>query len=145
MSDFNIIIDDKELQYQFKKLIDRGTNTRPLMQRLAQRLHFIVDENFEKEGRPRRWRPLNPATIRQRKRKGYTGNILQRTGQLKRSITEKVTNTEAIVGTNLKYAGVHQFGSRKQNIPARPFLKVTKDDIGILTNMVKQYILDTRG
>jgi hypothetical protein len=27
-----------------------------------------------------------------------------------------------IVGTNVPYAGVHQYGSEKQNIPARPFL-----------------------
>jgi phage virion morphogenesis protein len=142
MSDKNIIIDDKELQYQFKKLIDRGTNTRPLMQRLAQRLHFIVDENFEKEGRPRRWRPLAPATIEERKRLGYwPGRILQRTGQLKRSITEKTTNNEAIVGTNLEYAEYHQLKKYKNR---RPFLKVTKKDVANFTNMVKQYILDTR-
>jgi phage virion morphogenesis protein len=143
MTDISLIINDKELQFQFKKLIDRGTNTRPLMQRLVQQLHHDVDENFEKEGRPK-WRPLQPATLKERARKGYTGKILERTGQLKRSFTEKYTDTEAIVGTNLKYAAVHQFGSTKKNIPARPFLKVTNEGVSKYTNIVKQYILDTR-
>ena len=145
MSDFNLIIDDAELQFQFKKLIDKGTNTRPLMARLVQQLHFVVDENFEKEGRPRRWRPLSKRYAEQKRRQGYSGKILEKSGALRRSITERYTNTEAVVGTNLKYAAVHQFGSRKKNIPARPFLKVTREDVARFTNITKQYILDTRG
>ena len=133
MSSFDITIDDTELQYQFKKLADRGINTRPLMAQLVQQLHFAIDENFEKEGRPQKWRPLQKPRI---------GKILQKTGRLRRSLTEKYTNTEAIVGTNVKYAPVHQFGSK--NIPARPFMVVTQEDVSRFTNVVKRYILDMR-
>jgi phage virion morphogenesis protein len=144
MTDFDIKIDDKELQFQFKKLLDRGVNTRPLMQKLVQQLHFTVDENFEKEGRPRRWRPLSIKYAAWKRRNRYSPKILEKSGALRRSLTEKYTNTEAIVGTNVKYAAVHQFGSTKKNIPARPFMKVTPQDISNFTNIVKQYILDTR-
>ncbi len=36
-------------------------------------------------------------------------------------VFETISN-EVVVGTNVAYAGVHRDGSRKKNIPARPFL-----------------------
>lgn len=39
------------------------------------------------------------------------------------------------------YAAVHQFGSAKKNIPARPFLGLTVDDQSMIRNELKQYIL----
>jgi phage gpG-like protein len=48
--------------------------------------------------------------------------ILQDTGYLKASITARATNSSVRIGSNLKYAPVHQLGSQKKHIPARPFL-----------------------
>lgn len=49
------------------------------------------------------------------------------------------------IGTNVKYAKVHQYGSKKRNIPARPFLGVNEYELrhikGILTSYVKRHIL----
>jgi phage virion morphogenesis protein len=149
MSDKNIIIDDKELQYQFKKLIDRGTNTRPLMQRLQQQMYSNIMNHFEKEGQDnRRWPSLKAATIRARQRKNHwPGKILNIHGSsgLIGSITQPtVTNNEAVVGTNLKYAAAHEFGYKPKKIPKRPFLHQSQREIDGFTNMVKQYILDTK-
>tara|TARA_R110000787_G_scaffold102886_3_gene209098 strand:- start:136 stop:585 length:450 start_codon:yes stop_codon:yes gene_type:complete len=38
-----------------------------------------------------------------------------------------LVSTGVIVGTNVPYASVHQRGSKKKNIPARPFLPTAKN------------------
>ena len=48
--------------------------------------------------------------------------ILQNTGRLKKSINSAHDNKEAKVGTNLIYATTHNYGLKKKNIPARPFM-----------------------
>lgn len=41
----------------------------------------------------------------------------------------ETTISGVIVGTNVPYAGVHQNGSKKRNIPARPFLPTEKNPV----------------
>ncbi len=58
-----------------------------------------------------------------------SGKILLDTGRLRSSVSSQVVSgTEVQIGTNVKYAGVHQFGSSKNKIPARPFLVIQADD-----------------
>jgi len=74
---------------------------------------FGVEENFEKEGNRdnlKAWPRLSKSRIRQRVEEGKLGKILQVSGRLASSITSKVTNRDAIVGTNVKYAAAHEFG-----------------------------------
>ena len=52
--------------------------------------------------------------------------ILQRTGRLKRSVHARNTKTEAIVGTNSKYATTHNFGFPKKNVPQRRFMGLNR-------------------
>ncbi|MGB9876927.1 MAG: phage virion morphogenesis protein [bacterium] len=61
-------------------------------------------------------------------------SILIDTGTLMRSVTERsaqgairrLTNTELIIGTNIKYAPYHQFGTK--HIPKQPFLQILPED-----------------
>ena len=77
-----------------------------------------IEKNFEAEGRPIRWIPLSPMTIAGR-RKGkspYGIKILSDTGNLRNSINLNVREdgSGVAIGTNVKYAPAHQFGS---NVP----------------------------
>lgn len=130
MSEFiEVKIDDKQLQQALKKLTDKTSDLRPLMQNIAGALEDSVEENFEKEGRPK-WQKLAKSTIKQRSKKGHwPGRILQVQGDLASSITSYYDSNSAIVGTNKVYAAVHQFGgkagrNKKVQIPARPYLKI---------------------
>ena len=83
-----------------------------------------VDKNFEEQGRPEKWQKLSPMTIAMRRNKDKSSiKILQDTGRLRQSIAHKVTEdgTEVAVGTNVKYAPIHQFGG-VSNIPARTII-----------------------
>jgi phage gpG-like protein len=57
--------------------------------------------------------PLAPSTIKSNKRRYGAGHkILVGQGTLMNSVTWKARPGQVIIGTNLKYAAVHQFGSR---------------------------------
>ncbi|MBR0253933.1 MAG: phage virion morphogenesis protein [Synergistaceae bacterium] len=96
-----------------------------------------VNERFNKEQSPsgEKWKPLKHPSKKKGKRK-----ILTDTGTLRRSINFKANHDSAVVGSNLKYAAVHQFGGRKKNIPARPFLGVNASEMKHISQMLSLYI-----
>lgn len=135
-------------------------NKSKLMVSVAETMRVAVLKNFNTEGSRigKPWQKLANKTIEQRKKKGYfPGKILQRTGQLKRSIVSSYGEDYAQVSTNLIYAAIQNYGgiihrsslktymrkyragkkakkptSNKMSsirIPARPFMKLNNDDI----------------
>ena len=117
------------VQNQIERL-SRGVsdNRYLLMRRLAGTMRYAVAQNFKQGGRPE-WLAL----------KYRSGIPLNDTGALRQSIDELSDNDTALVGTNMVYAAIHQFGgwagrNRKVYIPARPVLQ--------LTHQVKQDLLD---
>lgn len=118
-----------------------------------------INECFDKEQAPdgTKWQRLSDWRIleRAKRHKSVNFKILQDTGELRRSIQFRAFPNYVIIGSNLKYARIHQFGgtikskqfrtskktgshyvvSRSVTIPARPYLGLTEQD--------KQYILKT--
>ncbi len=134
MSDMiEIRIDSAKLVAALRRLIASGRDLTPAMRRAAGIMYDAVEENFEQEGRPK-WKSLAASTIKQRSKDGsWPGKVLQRRGNLARSITRHADAESAMVGTNLVYAAIHQLGGqagrgRKVKIPARPYLELTRDD-----------------
>jgi phage virion morphogenesis protein len=84
-----------------------------------------IERNFDEEGRPLRWPPLAPATLR---RKPAGLRILERTGRLRRSIQTRLEGNAVVASTDLPYAAPHQFGFPRRRLPARPFLVLTETD-----------------
>ncbi|WP_251271528.1 phage virion morphogenesis protein, partial [Enterobacter hormaechei] len=95
------------------ELIKKLENRAPLMREMAAAMGDAVEENFAQQGRPA-WMGWSPAYARHRR----GGKILQKSGRLAASITQYSTNDEATVGTNVKYARIHQEGG-EISIPAR--------------------------
>jgi phage virion morphogenesis protein len=132
-----IDIDDREVQKALSSLAARVKDRRPLMRKIADIMKDAVEENFEQEGRPR-WKPSKRAM-----KQG--GKTLQDTGSLVTSISMRYDNNSAVVGTNKKYAAIHQFGGKagrgkKVTIPARPFLKLTDGDLEEIKEAVKEHL-----
>jgi len=128
----NITIDSAKLMAALKRLAAAGRDLTPAMRKAAGIMVDAVEENFEQEGRPK-WKSLAASTLRQRAKEGSTGKILQRSGNLARSITRHFDATSAVVGSNLPYARIQQLGGKagrghKSEIPARPYLKLTEED-----------------
>jgi len=114
MLDGKIVIDDREVRQALERARKRLADLRPLLREIAGRLHDAVEENFRLEGRRGgrpRWEELRPATQRAREKAGHwPGRILQRRGQLAASVEPGWSRDKAWVGTNLRYAAIHQFG-----------------------------------
>jgi phage virion morphogenesis protein len=109
----------EKIQKLMTLMVDRGQNLRPLMRQVAADMHNAVEENFEQQGRPG-WKALNTAYAKYKAKKKKKGDlkILEYRGDLRRTITEKSDATQAVVGSNLDYAPIHQHGGTI-NIPAR--------------------------
>jgi len=147
MSDMiKVTIDDREVKELTEQLLEKAINTEPVMRKIAGIMFSAVEENFEQEGRPA-WPELSPVTIKQREKEGkWPGKILQKSqGGLAASIQEYHNEETAIVGTNKEYARIHQFGGKagrnlKVTIPARPFLKITDEDLDDIKEVLKEHL-----
>ncbi len=158
--EITVKINSEPLDATLEKLVDACQNREPLMRNLSEQLHDCVMENFEQEGRPS-WKPIT-----------REGKILQDTGRLKSSISPEYDNDSAKVGTNVVYAAIHQHGGKTSphvirpkhkkalafggrvvksvnhpgsDIPARPFLSVTDEDIADLQETIEDYINNAIG
>lgn len=150
MSEFvSIIVDDAQLRAALQRLEQAGGDLAPAMRKIAQTMAKVTEDNFAAEGRPK-WKPLAQVTKHMRlggnkaykrdgkltaaaQRRQEAGfRILQHTGQLAGSISTDYDGATAVVGSNLAYAAIHQFGgqagrNRKVKIPARPYLPITEN------------------
>jgi len=140
-----IRIDDKEVLRLLDQLIERGDDLAPVMRQVSGIMHDAVEENFEKEGRPR-WPALAESTIIQREKKGYwPGKILQRTGTLASSYHRSYSKFRAVVGTNLKYARIQELGGEagrghKVTIKSRPVLVLPGSSLDEIKQKIADYI-----
>ena len=116
------------------------------MKNIAGIFASATEDNFAEEGRPDKWIDLSEVTKKQRKKIGkYPGQILQVSGQLASSVNTYYDDDSAIIGSNLAYAAIHQLGgqagkNKKVTIPARPYLKLTDDDLEEILESVEKYI-----
>lgn len=121
------------VQNQIERLQDGVENRYRLMERLAGTMHYAVHMNFRAGGRPK-WLGLEYRN----------GKPLVDSGRLRDSVVAYSDNDTALVGTNMVYAAIHNFGGmagrgRKVNIPQREFLTLTNQDKQDLMDDVQDY------
>lgn len=65
-------------------------------------------------------------------------SLLVNEGDLIDSLHSYVEGDQAFVGSNLVYAAIHQFGGEEvgKNIPARPYLGLSPENLGDLENLL---------
>lgn len=180
---FSIDIDADRVLTALDRLSKSATKMAPAMRIIAGIMEDAVAQNFLEEGRPK-WMGLKPASWLARagslNKKGEVsrarfernvrdGKILRRSSILANSIQQQSDANSAIVGTNLRYAAIHQFGGRTSPheirprhkkalawamgrhpvksvqhpgsvIPARPFLSLTPSDEDRIVGVVSNYL-----
>lgn len=141
-----IKIDNQEVTERLLELARRGENLRPLMKNIAGIFASSTEDNFREEGRPEKWTDLAGATKKKRaKKRKWPGQILQVEGKLATSVNTQYDDNSAVIGSNLDYARIHQLGgnagkNHKAEIPARPYLKLTNDDLEEILNVITIYL-----
>lgn len=144
-----------ELRAQMQSLESRLKDTEPLMAHIANTLGIFTSQSFEKETSPfgEKWQDLSPSTLK--KHKGLKKKLVDK-GKLVNSIHTSHTATSATIGTNIKYAAIHQFGGiagkgHKSKIPQRAFLPIDKEGNiptsvqDELKSLVQEYVLGELG
>lgn len=103
----------------------------PLLEAMGQAVKTLTDQAFTSpEKRAQAW-------MKRKDDKPHA--LLQKKTTLRKSIRViSVTNDQVVIGSDRPYAAVHQLGSEKQNIPARPFMPFYKT--GALTFMGRQRV-----
>lgn len=141
-----IKVDNKAVNERLLELAKRGENLRPLMKNIAGIFASSTEDNFREEGRPDKWTELADITKENRKKKDkWPGQILQVEGQLASSVNTQYDDNSAVIGSNLDYAAIHQLGgkagsNKKVTIPARPYLKLTDDDLEEILQQITLYL-----
>lgn len=141
-----IKLDNKQVQNALLKVASKAETLRPLMKNIAGIMADTTEENFSHQGRPGKWQELAESTIKKRKKSGHwPGQILQVEGRLASSITTQYDNESAVIGSNLDYAAIHQLGgqagkNKSVSIPARPYLKLTNNDLDDILHETERFI-----
>ncbi|MFD1330255.1 phage virion morphogenesis protein [Mycoplana ramosa] len=107
-----------ELSPAINAIAAAATHPGDLMASFAAAMLTATQRRFERETDPdgRPWPPLAKRTTMKKvrgKRRG-SDHILRETTRLYRSLTTRSDNRSAEIGTNLTYAGIHQFGGEIQ-------------------------------
>ncbi len=139
----------EELESKLKEWTKSLQNKESLLRQIGNHIQNTSELSFERQKSPfgNAWKPNSKVTLQ-----GKRGNkILIKSGGLSHSIHYQTSNNSVSIGTNIKYAPIHQFGgkagrNKRVNIPARPFLPINQNkqmpkDLGIeLEEMVKEWV-----
>lgn len=157
MTDIRIDITSDTLTPALQRLVDSLGERSSLMLNVSEIMLAAVQENFIQGGRPA-W--LDTAR---------GGQILRKSGRLFSSIQSSSNNNQALVGTNVVYAAIHNFGGQTRphtikarnkkalawaggrhpvkevkhpgsKIDARPFMHLTPDDENEIVDAVNDYL-----
>ena len=141
-------------------------DTAPLMRRLGERIQAWTQDRFDAnqqqapDGTP--WAKLNPKYA-QNKPRHLQNRKLTLGGYLRKSIRWQLLDSQSVlVGTNVKYAAIHQFGGtirpkkgkalafggrfvQSVTIPARPYLGISEQDNKEIQEIIKDWVLEQQG
>ena len=101
----------------------------------------ILETQEDPEGN--KWQDYAASTLKGLKAKGLEKvvSLLNREGYLHQSIdVQQSGQWSVLVGSAREYAGVHQWGYKPKNIPARAYLGLSSDDISDLTELAEIFL-----
>ena len=125
-------LDDAAIRAALGSTDDALANPRSMLDEIGARLELGVAQRFERETGPsgRRWKPSRRAA-----RDG--GKTLTQTARLRQSITRSVREREVLVGTNVVYAAIHQFGGAIKQAARAQRLYIDDDRGGFVSGRAR--------
>lgn len=156
MAGVRITVDDREVSTALGRLEQAGQNLREPLDVVGRIVADSTRRRFETGRGPggRGWQPSYRALEQ-------GGRTLADTGRLRDSITHVVEGDSVLVGTNVVYGAVHQFGAtiearsapylrfkiagrwarrKRVTLPARPFLGFDDDDRRDVLAVLEDYL-----
>ncbi|PZU43930.1 MAG: phage virion morphogenesis protein [Microbacterium sp.] len=105
-------VDDAEFRKLFDRAASEGVDMRALFEDVGAYVVMSTQRRFEAEAGPgaKKWAPFAKSTLRRMSPKRKPPKLLRDRNRLYSSIVAQATGDKALVGTNLAYAALHQFG-----------------------------------
>lgn len=102
------------------------------------------DEKVGPDGSP--WKAWSPRYAERQRKYNPGASILRGGGPgLYESISSRVSGGRLSIGSRLVYAGVHQEGWAAKNIPARPYLGISRENQEDLVTVMTEFVRRTSG
>lgn len=135
---------DEEMQMLLNRM--ENLDTTGLMENLSEKMYEQTRDRLyytktAPDGTP--WAPWSERYDNFRKhhkKHPYSGGKLILSSDLFKTIYSSRTKTTAVVGSNRQYANTHQEGNPNKNIPARPFLGTSPEDLNELHDSGVAYL-----
>ncbi|WP_264047487.1 phage virion morphogenesis protein [Methylobacterium flocculans] len=107
-----IEVSDAEIAAGIQRLADTGRDMRPAFEDIGGALLFSTQNRFQAQSGPdgQAWAPFAPSTRKRMPESRRPGVLLRDRGRLYASLTFAADSGAVEVGTNVVYAGIHQFG-----------------------------------
>lgn len=107
-----IEVDDKDIAAGIARLVEAGRDLAPVMDAIGGASLFTTQRRFESQSAPDggKWAPFAPSTLKRMNPRRNPPQLLRDRGRLYDSLTFISDDSSAEVGTNVVYAGIHQFG-----------------------------------
>lgn len=165
-----IVVDDKEIREALSRLAKATGNLRPALKNIGEYMQHSIWERFDAQKDPsgKPWTKLKPSTLLRKKGRGKI--LVGPQSRLRDSIAYEASSDQVEVGTNVKYAAIHQFGGKTRphkinarpgkalfwpgashpvasvnhpgsTIPARPFLGVSDEDRSEILDIIRDHTL----
>lgn len=128
----------KAIQQAFRRLASEGGNLLDAKRKIAGVLRSEAEFAFEREQTPEGegWKPLNEDYRLRRFKQGYTGNKLQCTGMLLKSVNVDYGDNFVVIGAAEPYGQYHQLGTKK--MPARSFMGLGQDGVDEIVDILQR-------
>lgn len=156
MAGVRIAVDDAEVKAALDRLEAKGGKLRPMLEAIGKLVADSTRRRFETGRGPDGvvWQPSYRA-IEQ------GGRTLADSGRLRDSITHAIEGNSVLIGTNVVYGAVHQFGAtieakaapylrfqvggrwaskKRVTLPERPFLGFDDDDRRDVLEVLEDYL-----
>ncbi len=150
-------VDHSGVQQSLQKLADALEDTKPVLMGVGELLRNSASDRFKTQTSPdgMPWEPLQHWYKDQKPKN--KDKILTLNGYLQSYLAFQVEGDAVLVGSNLEYAAIHQFGGTIRprdkkalavggglvssvTIPARPYLGVSNDDAEGIELLVSDYL-----
>lgn len=141
---------DAEVMRGFSRFADNVKDLSEPFREIAADFYKGEERQFETEGSygAGGWQALAPATILQKERAGYPLDILVRSGELKKSLTEEGgANIKEInplvmrLGTRVPYAIYHQSNKPRRKLPRRPVIMLPEEQKTRWTKILHKWLV----
>ena len=139
---FVIKIDDKKALDMFTGISQRASNPIEANKIIADMMRKDVLNHFDRMagGEDEQWVDLKPKTWEWKRKHGYR-NILINTGELRKRNVAEAGKDFALVYNDMVYAKPMNNGDTSKNIPARPFMWLSKFSLDRIVRVMANYIV----